>query len=56
MMMAKRPIYGRYRVFLCTSPVLSSRHCAQDKYDWVRAHLGPDAVAYEIRALTVTKP
>ena len=33
---------GRYRCILCTSPILTSRHCAQDKYDWVREHLGEE--------------
>jgi len=31
-----------FRVFLCTAPVLSSTFCAQDKFEWVRAHLGPE--------------
>jgi len=29
-----------YRIFLCTSPVLSSRYCAGEKFEWVRKHLG----------------
>jgi len=31
-----------YRVFLCTAPVLSSLYCAQEKFEWVRKHLGPE--------------
>ena len=34
-----------YRVFLCTSPVLTSSHCAGEKFEWVRHHLGPEWVA-----------
>ena len=30
-----------YRVFLCTSPVTTSQHCAGEKFEWVRRHLGP---------------
>jgi len=33
-----------YRVFLCTAPVLSSANCAGEKFEWVRAHLGPEWV------------
>lgn len=33
-----------YRVFLCTAPVLSSVHCAGEKFEWVRAHLGQEWV------------
>jgi len=33
-----------YRVFLCTSPVLSSVNCAGEKFEWVRAHLGAEWV------------
>jgi len=31
-----------YRVFLCTSPVSTSAHCAGEKFEWVRHHLGPE--------------
>lgn len=34
-----------YRVFICTAPVLSSRYCAQDKFAWVREHLGAEWLA-----------
>lgn len=33
-----------YRVLLCTSPVTTSAHCAGEKVEWVRAHLGPSWV------------
>ena len=33
-----------YRVFLCTSPVTTSAHCAGEKFEWVRKHLGPSWV------------
>ena len=29
------------RVLLCTTPVMTSEHCAQEKIAWVRRHLGP---------------
>jgi len=31
-----------YRVFICTAPVLSSHYCAQEKFGWIRKHLGPE--------------
>merc|ERR1719482_2432098 len=33
-----------YRIFLCTSPVTTSAHCAGEKFEWVRDHLGPEWV------------
>jgi 5'-nucleotidase len=33
-----------YRVFFCTSPVLTSHHCAGDKFEWVRKHFGQEWV------------
>jgi len=33
-----------YRVFLCTAPVTTSEHCAGEKFEWVREHLGPEWV------------
>jgi 5'-nucleotidase len=33
-----------YRVFLCTSPVTTSPNCAGEKFEWVRANLGPEWV------------
>jgi len=33
-----------YRVFFCTSPVLTSENCAGEKYEWIRAHFGADWV------------
>merc|ERR1719164_265702 len=33
-----------YRVMLCTSPVSTSAHCAGEKFEWVREHLGPEWV------------
>ena len=29
-----------WRVMICTSPVLTSIHCAQEKFNWIRRHLG----------------
>lgn len=29
-------------VLLCTSPVLTSRYCAAEKFEWVECHLGAD--------------
>jgi len=31
-----------YSVFICTTPVMSSRFCCQEKWEWVRRHLGED--------------
>ena len=31
-----------FQVYLCTSPVLSSRYCLQEKADWVALHLGAE--------------
>lgn len=28
------------QIFLCTSPIRTSRYCAQEKMEWVRKHLG----------------
>ncbi|KAJ1437226.1 5'-deoxyribonucleotidase [Ochromonadaceae sp. CCMP2298] len=29
-------------LYICTSPIKSSRYCAQEKLDWVREHLGEE--------------
>lgn len=29
-----------YRVLICTSPIITSRYCAQEKLNWIRKHLG----------------
>jgi hypothetical protein len=29
-----------FKVSICTSPILTSRYCAQEKLNWVRKHLG----------------
>lgn len=31
-----------FRVFICTSPLLNSKYCAQEKLDWISKHLGPE--------------
>lgn len=31
--------YG-FKVVICTSPILTSRYCAQEKLNWIRKHLG----------------
>jgi 5'-nucleotidase len=31
-----------YEVFLCTNPLAHSRHCVQEKLDWVGEHLGDE--------------
>jgi 5'-nucleotidase len=36
----KRIVAAGFDVFLCTSPVASSKYCAQEKWEWVREHLG----------------
>ena len=33
-----------YRVFFCTSPVLTSENCAGEKFEWIRAHFGAEWV------------
>jgi 5'-nucleotidase len=33
-----------FNVLICTSPLLSNPTCVQDKFSWVRSHLGPDWV------------
>merc|ERR1719421_1348441 len=38
------PAARGFRVFLCTSPVTTSAHCAGEKFEWVRTHLGPEWV------------
>lgn len=30
----------RYSVFICTSPLLESKSCITEKYEWVERHLG----------------
>ena len=37
-----------WRVQLCTSPILASRFCAQEKFEWVREHLGEEFLPYLI--------
>lgn len=34
-----------YRVFFCTSPVLTSGSCPSEKFEWVRKHFGPGWVS-----------
>ena len=34
-----------YRVFFCTSPVVTSNHCAGEKFEWVRQHFGTEWVS-----------
>jgi len=41
---AKEMVAKGYRVLICTSPVLTSAHCAGEKFEWVREHLGPEWV------------
>jgi len=36
----KRLIASGFEVLICTSPVANSRYCAQEKWEWVREHLG----------------
>eukprot|EP00949_MAST-11_sp_MAST-11-sp1_P000046 g46.t1 len=36
----KEMISAGFHVFLCTSPITASRYCAQEKFEWVREHLG----------------
>jgi len=31
-----------FEVLICTSPMSSSRYCAQEKWEWVREHLGEE--------------
>jgi len=35
-------VQSHVQVLICTSPVLSSRFCAGEKYQWVATHLGPE--------------
>merc|ERR1712048_1424895 len=35
-----RLIASGFEVMICTSPVANSRYCAQEKWEWVREHLG----------------
>merc|ERR1712048_439663 len=35
-----RLITSGFEVMICTSPVANSRYCAQEKWEWVREHLG----------------
>ena len=30
----------KFKVFICTSPVMTSHYCAQEKLNWIRMHLG----------------
>merc|ERR1712003_201913 len=36
----KRLMASGFEVMICTSPVANSRYCAQEKWEWVREHLG----------------
>merc|ERR1712176_1182387 len=36
----KRLVAAGFEVMICTSPVANSRYCAQEKWEWVREHLG----------------
>lgn len=36
----KRLVASGFEVMICTSPVANSRYCAQEKWEWVREHLG----------------
>jgi len=38
----KQLVSSGYDVFICTSPILTSRYCAQEKWEWVREHLGEE--------------
>lgn len=38
----KRLVNSGFEVLICTSPVASSRYCAQEKWEWVREHLGDE--------------
>jgi hypothetical protein len=31
---------GLFKVYICTTPILHSQYCAQEKLNWIRKHLG----------------
>jgi 5'-nucleotidase len=31
---------GRFEIFICTSPLSTSRNCASEKYEWIERYLG----------------
>jgi 5'(3')-deoxyribonucleotidase len=33
-----------FTIYLCSSPILTSNHCVQEKINWVRHHLGEEWV------------
>ena len=49
-------VVGYVAVTPPSEPLRLEKFVPAEDYARCRAHLGPDAVAYEIRALTVTKP
>ena len=49
-------VVGYVSVTPPSEPLRLEKFVPAEDYARCRAHLGPDAVAYEIRALTVTKP
>lgn len=38
--LTRNPFKNKVDVWICTSPLLSNPHCVQEKYAWVRRHLG----------------
>lgn len=39
---AMKTLAEKNEVFICTAPFTSSRHCAGEKFEWVRKHLGEE--------------
>jgi 5'(3')-deoxyribonucleotidase len=37
---AKEMEKAGFNVFICTSPILKSRYCTQEKLNWIRNYLG----------------
>ena len=33
-----------FEVYICTSPIIQSQYCVQEKLNWIRKHLGLDWV------------
>ena len=33
-----------FDVYICTSPIIQSQYCAQEKLNWICKHLGPNWV------------
>ena len=29
-----------FKVIICTSPILTSKYCIQEKLNWIRTHMG----------------